>query len=173
MTEQERLKSQPEVEKMLRRASRIIRSAWIAFLSTLLAVSLFFQAPWKVITLVFVFLFAATVLPRAYRKWFWAAVGCAAVAVAIWVFLPEETEGWRPYTFDSELAALRAKYAIPDEGNAATIYNQLLEDYNEAAFRPDFTYSNLTHFIRKEQWSGRYYPEITQWLGQQEGTIAN
>jgi hypothetical protein len=172
MTEQEQQNNQSEIKKRSCLVSRIVRWMWIGLLSLLLAAGLFFQAPWEVTTLVLIFLFAATILPRAYRKWFWAGVGGVAAAIIIWVFLPEETKGWRPYTFDKELAALKAKYAIPDEENAAVVYNQLLEDYNKATFEPNFVDPNLEDLIREEPWSSKDHPEAAQWLRQQESTIA-
>jgi hypothetical protein len=172
MTEQETQKNQPEIKKRPRLVSRIGRLAWITLLSVLLAVGLFFQAPWKAITLVIAFLLAAIILPRAYRKWFWAGVGGMVAAGIIWVFLPEGSGGWRPYTFDEELTALEAKRAIPDSENAAIIYNQLLESYNEALFKPDFTDPNLGDCIRGRPWSSEDCPIIARWLGQQEDIIA-
>jgi hypothetical protein len=172
MTEQEQQNSQSEIKKRPHLASRIVRWMWIGPLSLLLAAGLFFQAPWKATILILSFLLAGTILPRAYRKWFWAGVGGVVAAIIIWVFLPEETEGWRPYTFDKELTALKAKYAVPDEENAAVIYNQLLEDYNKATFEPNFVDPNLKGLIREEPWSSKDYPEAAKWLGQHESTIA-
>lgn len=138
----------------------------------LLIASIIFQAPWKVITLFAVIFLACTILPKPYRKYFWLSVACVVIALIIWVFLPEDSEGWRPYTFDKELAALKAKYAIPDGENAAVIYNQLLEDYNKATFEPNFVDPNLEDLIRSEPWSGKDHSEAAQWLGRQESTIA-
>ena len=89
--------------------------------------ALTFQAPWKIITLLAIILAACTVLPKQIRKWFWLSAGVVVLILIIWIFLPEDNEGWRPYTFDEELAAMEAKYAIPDEENAATIYNELMQ----------------------------------------------
>jgi hypothetical protein len=172
VTEQEQLKSQPEVKKRLRRAGRIARLAWITLLSVLLAVSLFFQASWKVTALVFIFLFAATILPRVYRKWFWAVVGCAAAAIVIWFFLPEEDEGWRPYTFDKELAFLEAKYAIPDNENSAVIYNKLLDDYEPDSFLAGLTMSEVAKLPLMDPWSSEKNPEISKWLERHQATIS-
>jgi len=172
MSEQEQLKNQPEVKKRLRRASRIVRSVWITLLSMLLAVSLFLQAPWKVTTLVFIFLLAAIILPRAYRKWFWAVIGCAGAAIIVWVFLPEDSKGWRPYTFDKELAALEAKYAIPDDENAAVIYNKLIEDYETDSFFAGLTMSEFAKLPLLDPWSSDKNPEIPTWLEGHQTTIS-
>jgi hypothetical protein len=151
---------------------RIFKWLSLGLLTVLLIASIIFQAPWKVITLFAVILLACTILPKPYRKYFWLGVGGIVVALIIWVFLPDETRGWRPYKFDKELAAIEAKRAIPDSENAATIYNQLLEDYNEATFEPNFIDPNLRDLIREELWSSKDHPEAAQWLQQQGSTIA-
>jgi hypothetical protein len=172
MTEQEQQKSQHGIEKVFHFARRIVRLGWIGYLLLLLAAGLFFQAPWKIIIFIFIFLFAATILPRAYIKWFWAAVGCVVTAAIIWVFMPEDSEGWRPYTFDKELAALEAKRTVPDSENASVIYNQLFEDYNEAVFKSDFIDPNLRDCIGGGPWSSEDCPGMARWLRRQESTIA-
>ncbi len=105
---------------------RILRWIWTGLLTILLVAGLLLQAPWKVITLLLIFLLAATALPKQYRKHFWLTVLVIVIALAIWVFLPENNKDWQPYTFDKELAALEAKRAIPEDENAAVIYDQLI-----------------------------------------------
>jgi hypothetical protein len=112
------------------------------------------------------------VLPKPYRKWFWLSLAAIVLVLIIWVFLPEDNEGWRPYTFDEEFAALRAKYAIPDSQNAATIYNNLLEDYDPNTMHPDFLDPNIEYLTLREPWSSRNYPELGQWLEGHQDTIA-
>jgi hypothetical protein len=90
----------------------------------------------------------------------------------IWVFLPEDNEGWRPYTFDKEFAALEEKYAIPDSENAATIYNELLESHDANVFEPDFMDDDLDRLTLREPWSGKDHPELAKWLQDQQSTIA-
>ncbi len=150
---------------------RILKWFGFGLLTLLLIASVIFQGPWKVTTLFGIFA-ASFFLPKPYGKYFWLCVGAVVVVLIIWVFLPEETEGWRPYTFDKELTTLKAKYAVPDEENAAIIYNQLLEDYNEATFEPNFVDPNLEELIRKEFWSSKDHPEAALWLRRQEGTMA-
>lgn len=156
----------------LRIIGKIIKWLALAILAFLMVAALCLQAPWKVIILLVVTLFACTALPRAYRKWFWASVGVIIIALIIWVFLPDDTEGWRPYTFDEELAALKAKRAIPDSENAATIYNQLLQNYDRDEFEPNLPDPNVYYLTRSEPWSSEDYPEMAQWLKGQESTIA-
>jgi hypothetical protein len=151
---------------------RIVKWIGLGLLTILLIAAFIFRAPWKVITLLVIFLLACTALPKPTRKWFWLSVGVVIIALIIWVFLSDETENWRPYTFDEELAVLEAKRAIPDSENAAVIYNQLLENYDSNAFEPDFLDPNLEYLTRTEPWSGEDYPEFAQWVKQHESTIA-
>lgn len=150
---------------------RIFKWLGLGFLTALIILGLVFQAPWKVITLLVIILLACTALPRPYRKWFWLTVAVVVTVLIIWVFLPDDSGDWRPYTFDEELAAIEAKRAIPDSENAATIYNQLLQDYNEDDFEPNLLDPNAYYLTRSGPWSSKDYPEIAQWLRGQESTI--
>jgi hypothetical protein len=171
MTEQERQSSQPEIKKKPCFASRIVWLVWIGFLLVLLTGGILLQVPLKVLSFVLIFLLAATVLPRVYRKWFWMAVGCVAAAVAFWVLLPEETEGWRPYTFDEEIAAMETKYALPDEENAASIYNEILHKYDSASSREDLQFDELAKLPILEPWLSNEHPAIAELLNKNQLVI--
>jgi len=151
---------------------RILKWIGLTLLVALIILAFFFRAPWKVTTLLVTILLACTVLPKPYRKWFWLSAAGIVIALIMWVFLPEDTEGWRTFTFDEELAALETKYTIPDSENAATIYNQLLEDYDANAIHPDFLDANLDNLTRREPWSSEDYPELAKWLKKHQDTIA-
>ncbi|MBN1391712.1 MAG: hypothetical protein JW947_02795 [Sedimentisphaerales bacterium] len=168
MTEQDKQNNPPASKKKPCLACRILWLVWIGFLLVLLTAGLFLQAPLKVISLVIIFLLAATILPRVYRKWFWTAVGCAVAAVVIWIFLPEEIEGWRPYTFDKDIAALEAKYAIPDEQNAASIYNELLHNYDYDSLRSDIPEGELAKLPVRKPWLSSEHPAIAEWLNKNQ-----
>ena len=87
---------------------RIVKWIGLLAISFLIILALIFQAPWKVIALLLIILAACTVLPKPYRKWFWLSAAAVVAVLIIWVFLPDDSEGWQPYTFDEELAALEA-----------------------------------------------------------------
>ncbi len=163
-------------EKTEKKKAGIVRRTlkWIGLglLALLLIASIIFQAPWKVVALLVIVLLACTALPKPARKYFWLTVSVAVIALIIWVFLPDDTEGWRPYTFDEELTALEAKRTIPDSENAATIYNQLLENYNEYVCRTDVANDVLSKLPMREPWSSKDHPELAEWLKDQQGTIA-
>ena len=166
MAEQDRKKS-----SKLKKIGRVLKWIGLTLLAILIILALFFQTPWKVIALLLIVLAACTVLPKPYRKWFWLSVAAIVVVLIIWVFLPEDNEGWRPYTFDEELAALQAKYAIPDSQNAATIYNELLEEFDPNTRHPDFLDPNHDNLTLRAPWSSRDYPELAKWLQQHQKTI--
>ncbi len=81
---------------------------WIGLvlLVALIIGALVFDAPWKLIALLLITLAAHTILPKGTVKWFWLSAAAVVMALIIWVFLPEDNEGWWPYTFEEEQAAL-------------------------------------------------------------------
>ena len=162
---------QEKKTKKKRTVGRIFRWIGLNLISILVILALFFRVPWKLIALLLIILAACTVLPKAYRKWFWFSVAAVVLALIIWVFLPDDNEGWRPYTFDEELAALEAKYAIPDSENAAIIYNKLLEDCNDAEFYGNLSKEAQRKLPVREPWAGQEHPELVGWIKSHESTI--
>jgi len=151
---------------------RILKWIGVGCLALILIAAVYFRAPWKVIALLLIFLSACTVLPKPARKWFLAGIGLVVLGLIIWVFLPEDNEGWRPYTFDDEFATLEAKYAVPDEQNAATIYNELLNKYDQQSPDPNLMVDDFYYTSMYEHWNSDDHPEIAQWLTKQQETIA-
>ncbi len=151
---------------------RVLKYIGLGLLSLVLVAAVFFQAPWKVITLLVVVLLACTVLPKPGRKWFWISVGAVVIGLVVWVLLPDSDSGdWRLFTFDEEVAALEARRAIPDSENAAIIYNQLLDNYQEDACEPNFVDDDRYDITASEPWASEDHPEIAEWLKAQQGTI--
>ena len=140
------------------------------FLAVLLILSTIFQLPWKIIALLAVILAVTTILPIHFRKWFWLAAGSAALILFVWILLPENNTGWRPFSFDKEIAAFDAKYEIPDEENAAftyyQIFNNLELDPNLQIFFSDPNVSPLD-----KPWSSKNYPEMAECLNRYEEPI--
>ncbi|MHC4529590.1 MAG: hypothetical protein ACYS29_17090, partial [Planctomycetota bacterium] len=154
-------------------AERIFKWIGLGLLCLVIIAGLIFQAPPKVIALLFVILLACTALPKPFRKWFWLSVGVIVLALIIWVFLPDDNEGWRPFMLEEELAALEAKRAIPAEENAATIYNKLLENYDPSStvLWPKSMDWELEKLTVARPWSSKEYPELAAWLKGQRDTI--
>ena len=149
---------------------QIFKWIGLGLLSLVIIAATFLHAPWKVITLLLIILAACTALPKPARKWFWLSVAAIVLVLIIWVFLPDDNEGWRPYTFDEELAALEAKYAVPDEENAAMIYNKLFEDFDIDSNQPKFFIRSRPSSIN-EPWLSKDHPETAEWLKTQQSTI--
>ncbi len=157
--------------KRLRAIGRVLRWISIGFLTLLLALMLIFQAPWKITVLLAVFLAGCTALPKPLRKWFRLPVGAVILLSIIWVFAPEDNEGWRPYTFDTELAAIEAKYAIPDEENAALAYDAIFKTLDIDSNQPEFFLKSKPSSIN-EPWLSKDHPEMVEWLKGHQDTIA-
>ncbi len=164
MLEQKQDRNKQRIEK------RILKWIGLGLLTLLLIAGLIFQAPLKVITLLAIILAACTILPKPARKWFWLSAGVVVIALIIWVFLPEEDEGWRPYTFVKELAELEAKYAIPDEENAALIYDELFETFDIDSNQPEFFIKSKPS-SKDGPWLSKDHPKTAEWLKGHQKTI--
>ena len=70
-----------------------------------------------------------------------------------------------------KLDSIDASRAIPDSENAAIIYNQMFEDYNEIYFKPDFLTPEIDTISKTSPWSSQDYPELSSWLEQNKDII--
>ena len=105
------------------------------------------------------------------RKWVWCAAIFIVIAAIICCLL-WKAGLWNFQSVDKQLAAIEAARAIPDDENAAIIYNQLLENYDESSLSPDFLDDDLDNLTRYEPWLSKDYPELTEWLKDQQDTIS-
>jgi len=169
---EEKQQTKKKKRGIFRQIALILKWIGLILLAILLIAAFVFHVPWKVTTLLAIVLLACTILPKPYRKWFWASVGLVVIVSVVWVFLPDDNESWRPYTFDEELAAIEAARAVPDEQNAALIYNQLLENYEQSDFDANLVDPNIYYITTSGSWSSADYPQVVQWLENHQGTIA-
>lgn len=153
-------------------AKRIFRCIGLCILSLLILLALVFEVSPKIVILLVIILAAFTALPKPARKWFWLSVGAVVIALIIWIFLPEDNEGWRPFAFEEELAAFEAKYDIPYEENAAVVYNKLVRDFDSQKMNLKFLHPGVRKVVLSEPWVSADYPELTQWLRVHENTIS-
>ncbi|MDH4242083.1 MAG: hypothetical protein OEW48_21180, partial [Phycisphaerae bacterium] len=91
---------------------------------------------------------------------------------AIGCYFLLKTVLWDFQTVDEQLAAIEAARAIPDEENAAIIYNQLLENYDESLLSPDFMDDDLDYLTLREPWLSKDYPELAEWLKDRQDIIS-
>ncbi|MHC4654483.1 MAG: hypothetical protein ACYS91_05620 [Planctomycetota bacterium] len=165
--EQQTEKKKPGIYK------RIVKSIGLTLLTILIILALIFQAPWKVIALLLIVLAACTVLPKPYRKWFWLSTAAIVLVLIIWVFLPDRGQ-WKPYrhNFEQGLKSLNDKYAVPDERNAAIVYNKLLENYESGDYEPNLVDSNTYDLALSQPWLSKDHPDLSVWLQGHKRTIA-
>ena len=149
---------------------RTFKWTGLSILILLILLALFVEAPKKLVILLLIILAAFTALPRPARKWFWLGVGTVALVYIIWAFLPENHEGWRPYTFDDELAAFEARYAIPDEENAALVYDEIFKTLDTDSNQPEFFIKSKPS-SKDGTWLSKDRPETAEWLKGHKGTI--
>jgi len=100
---------------------------------------------------------------------------CAAILVIIALFvLGVLWIGGRSafQSAEKKLAAIEAARAIPDEENAALIYSQLVDDYDEGSLWPDILNRETDALTKSEPWLSKDYPELADWLNEQQGTIS-
>jgi hypothetical protein len=155
---------------------QILKWIGLSILVLLILLALVVEAPKKLVILLLIILAAFTALPKPVRKWFWLSVGGVVLILIIWIFLPEDNEGWQPYqyNFDKELQKLQTQYSIPPEENAATMYLQLMERYDVN----DYYIFDLVDWdsdtfdkIFRNPWRSEDYPEIANRLKHIQGAI--
>ena len=149
-----------------------LKWVFVLILTILLIAGLYFHAPWKVLTLLAIVLSAITILPKRFRKYFYITTACIAIALTIWVFLPEDNTAWKPYTCQKEITALNEKYKIPDDQNAAIIYNKILDNFDEDELSFDFKDYKTGTKLQTSPWLASDYPDLAEWIAGHEKTIA-
>ena len=138
-----------------------VKWLWVALLTVTLAAGIIFRVHWKADALVIILIATAVIIPRSFRKYVCLGFAVVLAALAVWVFLPESGEGWMPYLYEDEIAALKAGLCAPDEANAATIYDRLSAGYDfEAAYLvldclPDSPSDEPYSFLRFQAMSPR------------------
>jgi hypothetical protein len=100
----------------------------------------------------------------AKRIWF-VAVVILTVAIGCYFLLKFQT-------VDEQLADIEAANPIPDAENAAIIYYQLLENYDEKAFWSDSLSSEVKNLSIRQPWLSKDYPELAEWLKDQQDIIS-
>jgi hypothetical protein len=108
---------------------------------------------------------------RHTRKRLWCAAVVLIIALILlglsWISGLRESQ-----SAEERLAAIEAKRAIPDEENAAIVYNQLLDDYDEDTFSQAFLAGKTDTLTTGGPWLSKDHPEVAQWLDEQQGTIS-
>jgi hypothetical protein len=165
------IEEQKQEKRKSGRVKKFFKYVGLSILTLLILLALVVEAPKKIVILLVVILAAITILPRPYRKYFWLGATCIVIALTIWIFLPDEVGDWRPYTFDKEIATYEENFIVPDEENAASVYNRLLQDYNPKEWRLSFLPKEEFRMISSKPWLSRDHPELVRWIKRHEETL--
>lgn len=149
---------------VVRKMLAALRWLWIFAWSVLLVASIVFHAPWKITVLCLILLLGAAAIPRRPRRYFWIAVGAAVLAAGIWIFLPNDSQGWRPYVFENEMEAFLAKYRVPDAENAAVIYEDICRTWGEGDPNEPNVPDDWYDRAKNGPWRGEDHQDIAAWL---------
>jgi hypothetical protein len=90
------------------------------------------------------------------------------VIVIIWVFLPDKGN-WRPYSFDYEFNGIKATRAVPDNENAALIYQRLTVEFNDSNAPSFFNDGNSPS--TRVQWKGIEHPETAAFIDARQNIV--
>ncbi len=105
------------------------------------------------------------------KKRVWLAVTMVVLIAIIGCFL---WRSWSSKSVDEQLAAIEAARAIPDSENAATVYNQLLQDPNATALWVEWAQlSNqvIAELAAKEPWQSKDYPNLAVYLREKKTVV--
>jgi hypothetical protein len=142
---------------------RIMRWFFIVVLGLLLAIGLYFQAPWKILTVLAIVLASLTIVPKIVRKWVWLGFAVAVMAVIVWIFIPQKDDGqWKPYTLDKEIAKFNAQYAIPDQGNAASLYESVISKRDWEELKNKLYQLDPNEKTAENCWTAGDFPQLAK-----------
>jgi hypothetical protein len=138
--------------------------------------------PWKIPCCLAILLIITVFIPRFLRKWVYACLGLIVFSLIVWIFLPESDVGWKPFVFENEFDELNRKYAVPENENAAPLYDLVRKSHNGAnpnsddgldwlaqskkALSTDPNDITLNRF-----WTQSDFPEVASWLEQQKPLV--
>ena len=94
----------------------------------------------------------------------------AAILVLIFIYYSENSLIFPKV--DKQIAIMEAERFVPDEENAAIIYEQLLADFNDNDFNREITGIDIRGEEFSKGWKSEDYPQAARWLEGQEETIA-
>lgn len=103
------------------------------------------------------------------RTGLWVLVMVAAAAVLggiVWVLAGVERVNAR-----EQLAAINAQYAVPDSENAALIYEELWEKWEESEPWPVDVSEEVGNYTLRSAWSSDEYPRLVEWMGERQYLI--
>jgi len=155
------------------RAKKIIK--WLDRIAyvILLAVFILFQAPWK-LTLIYAILLAPHLFNTSpyFRKWD-GRIRLAIFAVfLVWLVIPWKKDGYAPFRFTEEIAAIEKQRFIPSDQDAYPKYDKLFHttDPNDRSL-PDWAKADIQSFMI-HTWTSADNPKLAEWLDHRQNILA-
>ncbi len=108
---------------------------------------------------------------RHIRKRVWFAAVVLIIALIL-LGLSWKSGLWGFQSAEEKLAAIEAERAIPDDENAAVIYSQLVDDYDEGSLWPDILNRETDRLTQSEPWLSKDYSELAAWIKERQGAIS-
>ena len=101
--------------------------------------------------------------PGKFAKWR-RRIGLALIVIGLVFLALSLAERSSSKSINEKIAEIQAANKIPDEQNAALIYNQLLQDANATDFSSAPTNNNAFSQAFRRPWLATDFPELKQWL---------
>jgi len=169
---QKNSQKQPEKPRKRSKIFAFLKYIVLTILAVAVLAGIVFQLPWKINGLLFTFFAANTLLQKPAVKCFWLCVLAVVITLAIWLFLPDAQEkGWKTYKFEDEIQAFHQKYSVPENANAAVVYNNIFAEYNEDELTPSDVNTAIYDKARRNPWTAEHYPKLAQWLDSREDLL--
>ncbi len=140
---------------------------WLAVgvFAVMFAAGVVVSLPWKVLVCLAVVPLVGTFAPKRAQPWCWAAMIAIPIWAAVWVHLPQQDSGhWRTYRFDRTFARLLQDRRIDGAPNAATVYRQVLDAYDEDIFLPSRFGDEAIWQTLADPWGTDDFPVLAEWL---------
>jgi len=108
--------------------------------------------------------------PKKDGKWR-RRIGLVLIVIALVLLALSLAERSSSKSIDERIAEIQAANKIPDEQNAALIYNQLLQDADATDFSSSPIDNQAYYPALKRPWLATDYPELKQWLSDRQPLI--
>lgn len=153
------------VVAVLRWLYAVGRCIAVGIMSALLIAGLIAGAPWRINVVIGLLLANLIIVPRRLRICFDVIVGVIFIAIIVWVFSPDnDSQRWKPYAFDRELARAEADRMIPPEHNAANLYQTIFLEHDPETFDSELRRFDPYYRTLSDVWSTDEYPKVAKWL---------
>ncbi len=159
MREKTEKKKRPKFDRLI---------GWLLFI-IVFSIFIYYQLPLKAVFIIILF-GVGLLIPKRYEKRVNVFGWIILLLIIAWVLLPEKEQEWRPYIFYDELVTFEKQRQISDEENAAKVYQQLIDQFDQDEYESFWNVHRGTHRFEKP-WTREQYPEVYQWIQKNQFVI--